>query len=403
MNILLSAYSVNPYLGSEDAVGWNWAINLSKQFPDSTIYILTKRFNEEATKRGIEEYGLNNVKLIISDVPDALNWFREKHSAFHHMYYILWQKYAYKWAKNSGIKFDIIHHVSMGNYRIIGSMYKFKDAFTIFGPVGGGQVTPKPLKCYYTKAGKYENFRELVNKIFEYLPSYKKNLAKFDMILAVNSETQEKMQKASGKECIRLCDISIPSELKSLNINHEDNEPVNIIYIGRLIELKGIMLLIDVAKRIKTDKKFHISLYGDGELKQAIQDKIDEYGINDIISIEGTVDHTEISNIYKNADIFVHPTFRDSSGAVFVEAMAHKLPIVSLNNSFQKELNDNNCGLFVNINQSKDEIVEEYADKIKQLIENYPLRLELGQNGYEYTNNQLTLSNKIKIIYKDFI
>ncbi len=103
MNILLSAYSINPYKGSEDAVGWNWALTLSRKLPDSTIYILTRTYNEIATKKGIKEYGLQNVKLVIVEVPKALDWFREKHSAFHHAYYILWQKVAYNWAKKSGL------------------------------------------------------------------------------------------------------------------------------------------------------------------------------------------------------------------------------------------------------------------------------------------------------------
>ena len=81
MNILLSAYSINPYKGSEDAVGWNWALTLSRKLPDSTIYILTRTYNEIATKKGIKEYGLQNVKLVIVEVPKALDWFREKHSA----------------------------------------------------------------------------------------------------------------------------------------------------------------------------------------------------------------------------------------------------------------------------------------------------------------------------------
>ena len=68
MNILLSAYSINPYKGSEDAVGWNWALTLSRRLPESTIYIVTKRFNEEDTKRGIENCGLKNVKLIIQSL-----------------------------------------------------------------------------------------------------------------------------------------------------------------------------------------------------------------------------------------------------------------------------------------------------------------------------------------------
>lgn len=403
LNILLSSYSVNPYLGSEDSVGWNWTVQLSKIFPNSTIYLVTKKFNEKDTRRGLKEFGLTNVKLIIVDVPNALNWFREKHSAFHHMYYMLWQEYAYKWAKKSGIHFDIIHHITMGNYRITGKMYKFKDSYTIFGPVGGGQITPPSLKSYYGKAGYYETFRELVNKVFMHLPTYKKRLASFSKLYAVNNETQNIMKQVSGKECDRICDIAIAPDMKNLEINHNDNDTVELIYLGRFIELKGIMLLIDVAKEIKSSRPFHISLYGAGELQNKMQEKIDEYKINDRISIAGSIDHTQVSEVYKDADIFVHPTFRDSGGVVFVEAMAHKLPVVALNQSFQAELNENECGLFVNIHQSKEDIVKEFAENIAKLIDNYDLRTQLGNNGYNYANNTLTLENKVKTIYKDFI
>ena len=403
MNILLSAYSINPYKGSEDAVGWNWALTLSRKLPDSTIYILTRTYNEIATKKGIEEYGLQNVKLVIVEVPKALDWFREKHSAFHHAYYILWQKVAYNWAKKSGIKFDIIHHVSMGNYRICGDMYKFKEAHTIFGPVGGGQTTPDSLRSYYSTQRNYEKFRDNVNKAFSKFNFYKKQINLFDDVYTVNDETKNAIENATGKKCKKLCDISINSNMQGLDIYHPDKKPIEIIYLGRLIELKGIMLLVDVVKNIKTDIPFHVSLYGEGELESDIRKKIDEYGLNDVLTIQGKVNYTEISDIYKNADIFAHPTFRDSSGAVFVEAMANKLPIVALNQSLSRDLNKHKCGLFVNTEQSKEEIISEFAGKLKELIENYDLRVKLGQNGYDYANTYLTMDYKFDTVYGKLI
>ena len=90
MNYLLSAYSVNPYNGSEDGIGWNWVVQLDKHYkPGDRIILLTKRFNEKDTRRGLKEFNIKHVELAITDVPMCLNWFREKHSAFHHMYYIL--------------------------------------------------------------------------------------------------------------------------------------------------------------------------------------------------------------------------------------------------------------------------------------------------------------------------
>ena len=403
MNILLSSYSVNPYKGSEDAVGWNWTVTLSHKFPDSKIYLVTKRYNEKDTRKGIKEAGLKNVELIIVDVPDALNWFREKHSAFHHMYYILWQKYAYKWAKKSKIKFDIIHHITMGNYRITGNMYKFNDAYTIFGPVGGGQTTAPSLKSYYNTQKIYEEYRELINKVFDVLPSYKRKIRQFDKIYAVNDETKERMQTASGKAVDKLCDISIADNMKNIDVQHNNNEVVEIIYLGRFIELKGIMLLIDVIKNVKTDKKFHVSLYGSGPLTDDIKTKINEYKLNDKITIRGSIPHTQVSFVYKTADIFMHPTFRDSGGTVFVEAMAHKLPIIALNQSLARDLNEKECGLFVNTNQSKEQIINEFSRKLEKLIEKYDLRIALGENGYNFANQELTLDYKFKKIYTSIL
>lgn len=84
MNYLISAYSVNPYKGSEDSIGWNWVLQYEKNYKEGDrIILLTKKFNEKDTRRGLKEFNIQHVELVIVDVPDALNWFREKHSAFH--------------------------------------------------------------------------------------------------------------------------------------------------------------------------------------------------------------------------------------------------------------------------------------------------------------------------------
>ena len=402
MNILLSSYSGSPYKGSEDAVGWNWIVTLSKRLPNDTIYFVTRTFNKEDLDRGLEEFQIKNVKAIYVDVPNALDWYREKYKPFHYMQYMIWLQIVYRWAKKSKIKFDIAHHITMGNFRIPGSINKL-DAFSIFGPVGGGQTTPKSLRCYYNKKSKFEKIRDFANALVPKMPSYKKKLRAFDKDFAVNEETKQIMEKSAGIKVTRLPEIAINKDLVNLDIKPRHNETIEIIYLGRLLELKGLMLLIDVIKEIKTNKSFHFSLYGSGELEQELRRKIKEYGIENIVSIPGEVEYTKIADIYKNADIFVHPTFRDSGGAVFVEAMAYKLPIVALNQSLSRELNDNKCGLFVQTNQTKEEIIKEFAQKLETLIENEELRVELGTNGYNYANEFLTLDKKFDIIYGDII
>ena len=352
--------------------------------------------------KGLKEFQIKNVKAIYVDVPNALDWYREKYKPFHYMQYMIWLQVVYRWAKKSKIKFDIVHHITMGNFRITGSINKL-DAVSIFGPVGGGQTTPSSLKCYYNKKSRFEKIRDIANDLVPKMPSYKRSLRRFDKVFAVNEETKQIMEKSAGIKVVRLPEIAINKDLVMLDVEPRHNETIEIIYLGRLLELKGLTLLIDVIKEVKSDKSFHFSLYGSGELEEELKRKIKEYAIEDIVCVPGEIDYTQIADVYKSADIFVHPTFRDSGGAVFVEAMAYKLPIVALNQSLSRELNDNKCGLFVETNQAKEEIIQEFAQKLKALIENEELRLELGENGYNYANGFLTLDKKFDIIYGDII
>ena len=245
VNYLISAYSVNPYKGSEDSIGWNWVLQYEKNYKEGDrIILLTKKFNEKDTRRGLKEFNIQHVELVIVDVPNALNWFREKHSAFHHMYYILWQHWAWLWVKHSGIHFDVIHHVTMNDYRIPSELYKAKGAKVIWGPMGGAQVTPRPLKVY-EKNQLVASFREFVNKSCSWNPFYKKALRSYYKIYCINNETQKQISRIVGKDVPLMPELALRDEYKNLPIRKGNNDILKIVFVGRLIGKKGIAFLVD--------------------------------------------------------------------------------------------------------------------------------------------------------------
>ena len=404
-NILLSSYSVNPYHGSEDGIGWNWTVQASKHFtnPFDRIFLATKTVNGEDTAKGIQELGLDNVELKIVDTPYWLNWYREHNSMFHHLYYIMWQAVAYGWAKRSKINFDIIHHVTMVDFRIPGFMWKFKKPYTIFGPVGGGQSTPEALKGY-EKSRTVEKFRETVNKTVSKIPYYKKAISSFDSVYAINKETQAYMQKALRNGCEKLTELALAKELKGLDIEpkHTDGT-VKILYLGRLIEKKGLMLLLDTVKEMPKDSDFVLEIYGGGPMEERIKAFISENTLDKRVKFFGEVEHTRVSEVYREADIFVMPSLRETSGNVLVEAMAHRLPIVALDMSVCSDFKEYGCGEFVNVNQSREEIISEFAIKLNLLVGDCALRQRLGKNGYDFVNKELSWEKKFEKIYKRFL
>lgn len=54
MNYLISAYSVNPYHGSEDGVGWSWALQYEKNYKaGDRIILLTKNITRKILERAL--------------------------------------------------------------------------------------------------------------------------------------------------------------------------------------------------------------------------------------------------------------------------------------------------------------------------------------------------------------
>ena len=401
MNYLISAYSVNPYKGSEDSIGWNWVLQYEKNYKEGDrIILLTKKFNEKDTRRGLKEFNIQHVKLVIVDVPDALNWFREKHSAFHHMYYILWQHWAWLWVKHSGIRFDVIHHVTMNDYRIPSELYKAKGAKVIWGPMGGAQVTPKPLKVY-EKNQLVASFRELVNKSCSWNPFYKKALRSYYKIYCINNETQKQISRIVGKDLPLMPELALRDEYKNLPIRKEKNDILKIVFVGRLIGKKGIAFLVDALSLMPTDMDWELLIFGDGDDRALIEKQIADSGIGKNVKLMGNRPLNQIAEAYQQADVFVLPSLRETSGNVLLEAMAYAVPIVAFDTSFCRLLKEVDCGVFINTEQALDNIKEDYCKAIVTLGQDKELAKQMGLNGYKYVNSKLTWDEKYRIIVND--
>ena len=401
VNYLISAYSVNPYKGSEDSIGWNWVLQYKKNYKEGDrIILLTKKFNEKDTRRGLKEFNIQHVELVIVDVPNALNWFREKHSAFHHMYYILWQHWAWLWVKHSGIHFDVIHQFTMHDYRIQSELYKSKGAKVIWGPMGGAQVTPRPLKVY-EKNQLVASFREFVNKSCSWNPFYKKALRSYYKIYCINNETQKQISRIVGKDVPLMPELALRDEYKNLPIRKGNNDILKIVFVGRLIGKKGIAFLVDALSLMPTDMNWELLIFGDGDDHALIEKQIADSGIGKNVKLMGNRPLNQIAEAYQQADVFVLPSLRETSGNVLLEAMAYAVPIVAFDTSFCRLLKEVDCGVFVNTDQALEGIKEDWCKAIVTLGQDKELAKQMGLNGYKYVNSKLTWDEKYRIIVND--
>ena len=316
------------------------------------------------------------------------------------MYYILWQHWAWLWVKHSGIRFDVIHHVTMNDYRIPSELYKAKGAKVIWGPMGGAQVTPRPLKVY-EKNQLVASFREFVNKSCSWNPFYKKALRSYYKIYCINNETQKQISRIVGKDVPLMPELALRDEYKNLPIRKGKNDILKIVFVGRLIGKKGIAFLVDALSLMPTDIDWELLIFGDGDDRALIEKQIADSCIGKNVKLMGNRPLNQIAEAYQQADVFVLPSLRETSGNVLLEAMAYAVPIVAFDTSFCRLLKEVDCGVFINTEQALDNIKEDYCKAIVTLEQDKELAKQMGLNGYKYVNSKLTWDEKYRIIVND--
>jgi glycosyltransferase involved in cell wall biosynthesis len=133
---------------------------------------------------------------------------------------------------------------------------------------------------------------------------------------------------------------------------------------------------IDVAARVlQKCPSTHFIMAGDGELRPAIEQRIQEHGIQANVTLLGWQD--DMPEVYRNLDIVVLTSLWEGLPCVFSEAMASELPIVATNVDGAREaINDGENGY---LHQPHD--IEGMARSVIELASNPELRRSMGKRG----------------------
>lgn len=337
LKILISAYACNPE-GSlhlhpgEDLTGWK-LVEQIRRFGD--IWLLTHSYN----RRGIEaKLGRKNTvgfRIVYIELPTWLSWLYRIEFA-QRIYYYLWQIKAWIVARalHREVHFDLAHHVTFGNYWIGSFIGAFLPIPFIWGPVGGGQRTPRLLLKEYSLYGVLaERFRDFAQWLgLHLLYSRRRCLSRAKAVLVCNYETRDNIP-----ERFRARVMMFPVN----GISREDLSPAaaktdrrggfRILTAGRLVRLKGFALAIRAFAQVAgemPDGEFEV--IGDGPEEAALKSLARKLGIADRVHFSGWKPRTDVLSRMRESDVFLFPSFRDGGGAVVVESMASGLPVVVL-------------------------------------------------------------------------
>ncbi|MFD1432213.1 glycosyltransferase family 4 protein [Lacticaseibacillus yichunensis] len=81
-------------------------------------------------------------------------------------------------------------------------------------------------------------------------------------------------------------------------------------------------------------------IVGDGPAKEDLEAQAQSLGITDHVKFTGEVDHREIADYYRAADLFVSASDSESQGLTYIEALAAGLKVVALAGEYTQSLLD---------------------------------------------------------------
>ena len=110
-------------------------------------------------------------------------------------------------------------------------------------------------------------------------------------------------------------------------------EPLRLLAVGRLVEKKGLVVLVRAAARLTVP--FSLRIVGAGPEHARLAAAIEAAGLSDRVRLAGPATHAELPDRYAEADVVVVPSVVDHSGDrdglpnVVLEAMASARPLVA--------------------------------------------------------------------------
>ncbi|OUS02030.1 hypothetical protein A9Q86_05105 [Flavobacteriales bacterium 33_180_T64] len=185
----------------------------------------------------------------------------------------------------------------------------------------------------------------------------------------------------------------------------------DIVFCGRLIELKGPEIAIDIVDVLlkKGHTKIRLHMIGDGPLYKHLDEIIKDRSLQNHVFLKGAQTQEIIKKELEEADVLIMPGIPDpksgqeeAQGLVIQEAQAMELPVVVSDVGGMKYgLIPDESGFVVKAND-----INAFVDALELLILDETLGLQMGKKGMQFVKEKfdnIVLTQRLLELYNQAI
>lgn len=332
MRVLLSAYQCGPSMGSVSQIGWEWYSRLARRTP---VTLFTHIRNRAALEAAGAPVGDSEIRYIDTE------WFagplyatakrifpRSEHAVFlmSSLDYFPYDAALLREARKSYDRWDVVHQVTPVSPSAITRLHKLGKPL-IVGPLNGGMQSPStfPELMKADSGGVY-----ILGRLPRMLDGVFGSSAGAARILVANQTTRAALPPEHRRKCVSMLENAVNLELFQAQPWPAEMSPVRVLFVGRLIPVKGVNFLIEAVRRLQGELNIQVTIAGDGPMRQEWEQLAESAGVGPQFHFLGNRPLSELPALHAESHVFCLPSVRESGGAVLLEAMACARPVIAV-------------------------------------------------------------------------
>ncbi|HEX9025601.1 MAG TPA: glycosyltransferase [Clostridium sp.] len=221
-----------------------------------------------------------------------------------------------------------------------------------------------------------------------------------DYLIAVGNGLKKELMEYVNRP-IEVINNMVDLKLFYIDENIEDknsngNEEFKFFSCAFLEEGKGMECLIKAFTAAFKDKKVTLRIGGDGSLKLSLKKLIEELGIDNQITLLGTLSREDVSKEMKRCNTFVLASEHETFGVVYIEALACGKPVIGADNGGAEDIIKEYNGII-----AKKKNVEDLTKALRTIKNNYQMydKYKISEKAI-FSYSEKVLVEKLKGVYK---